>query len=95
MRRRGFFVAGAIAAVVAACAGGSAPPPLAVTACDSTAAAASAGAVDSFALSDVGVYLDATDPSLDPVRADLASYLGAMWGGPVTVAAGAPDGTKT
>jgi hypothetical protein len=40
------------------------------------------------------VYLDASDAALDPVRADLATYLGQMWGGAVTVASSAPDGTK-
>ena len=43
-----------------------------------------------------GVYLDASDPSLAPVSADLASYLGTMWGGAGDGRArAAPDGSKT
>lgn len=79
-------------AVVAACSSSnqssSAPP---VVACNS---AAPQPATDAFALGDVGVYVDSTDPLLAPVRADLASYLGTMWGGPVRVASGAPDGSS-
>lgn len=84
--------------VAAACSSSSslpaASPPVVV--CNSTATppATSAQATDAFALADVGVYLDATDPMLTPVRADLASYLGAMWGGTVAVASSAPDGSK-
>jgi len=80
-----------VCAVAAACSSSSAPAPLPVVPCDSTVTAAS---VQIFALADVGVYLDASDPSLDPVRSDLAGYLGAMWGGPVSVATSAPDGTR-
>lgn len=76
--------------VVAAC-GSSAPPAPPVVACDSTA---TTEATDTFALSDVGVYMDTSDPLLVPVRADLASYLGTMWGGPVSVAPTPPDGSK-
>jgi hypothetical protein len=84
------------AAVVAAACGSSqggagAPAPLPVVACDSTVTSAS---TQSFALGDVGVYLDGTDASLAPVSADLAKYLGAMWGGTVTVASTPPDGSK-
>ena len=87
-------------AAVLACAGAAAcgsshatppPPPLPVVPCDSTVTAAS---VQTFALADTGVYLDASDPSLDPVRADLAGYLGTMWGGAVPVASSAPDGSR-
>jgi hypothetical protein len=82
-------------ALVFACAAGacssSTAPPAPVVACDSTVAATD---TDTFALGDVGVYLDASDPLLAPVRADLASYLGAMWGGAVSVASTAPDGSK-
>jgi hypothetical protein len=83
--------AGLVCAIAAACSSGDAPAPLPVVPCDSTVTSAS---VQPFALADVGVYLDATDPSLDPVRADLASYLGTMWGGAVPVASTAPDGSK-
>jgi hypothetical protein len=72
------------------CKSSKAPPPPTVP-CDTTALAA---AFDAFAPADVGVYLDATDPSLDPVRADLAKYLGAMWGGSFDVAQAPPDGSK-
>ncbi|HEY2514357.1 MAG TPA: hypothetical protein VGI39_26000 [Polyangiaceae bacterium] len=43
---------------------------------------------------DVAVYLDSQDPLLDPVAADLASYLSAVWSTPVTVARSAPDFSK-
>lgn len=82
------------AAVAAACSSSGAPPAPAppVVACDSTA---QAGLTDaSFALADVGVFVEGADARLDPVRADLASYLGTMWGGAVPVAAGAPAGGK-
>jgi hypothetical protein len=78
-------------AIGAACSSSSAPTAAPVVACDSTMATAP---VDSFALADTGVYVDATDPQLEPVRADLASYLGTMWGGTVTVATTPPDGAK-
>lgn len=79
-----------IAAVVAACSSGGAPAPP-VVACDSTV---SPTATDAFDPGTVGVYLDASDPLLSPLQADLASYLGTMWGAPVTVTAGPPDSTK-
>jgi hypothetical protein len=92
MKRRSLGLAAALAcALGAACGSSGAPSAPPVIACDSTVTAA---ATDAFALSDVGVYLDATDASLAPVSADLASYLGTMWGGAVTVASHAPDGTK-
>jgi hypothetical protein len=79
-------------AAAAACSSSSAPPSAPpVVACDSTVATQP---VDAFALADVGVYVDANDDSLAPVRADLASYLGTMWGGAVNVATTAPDGGK-
>jgi hypothetical protein len=62
-----------------------------VVACNSGAAPAG---TDSFALADVGVYVDATDSLIAPVRADLASYLGTMWGGTVPVQSTAPDGSR-
>ena len=84
-----------VVAVGAACGTTSTPAPAPVVVCDSTATAAS---VQTFALADVGVYLDASDPLLAPVRADLATYLGAMWAGgtagAVSVASSAPDGSK-
>jgi len=42
----------------------------------------------------VSISLDSGDPLLAPVRADLASYLGAMWGGAVGVASSSPDGSR-
>jgi hypothetical protein len=90
-----FGAAGASAAIATACS--TSPPasaPPSVT-CDSRASApGSPATTDGFALADVGVYLDSSDPMLAPVRADLASYLGTMWGGGVGVAASAPDGSK-
>ncbi|HEY8041514.1 MAG TPA: hypothetical protein VIF15_17025 [Polyangiaceae bacterium] len=89
MRRR----AAALLAVLgcaagAACSSSPAAPPQPVVACDSTVSVAP---TDTFALADVEVTLEGTDPLLAPVRVDLASYLGAMWGGPVAVAATPPD----
>jgi hypothetical protein len=60
-------------------------------ACNSGAAPAG---TDAFSLADVGVYIDAADSLLDPVRTDLASYLETMWGGPVPVSNTAPDGSR-
>jgi hypothetical protein len=80
--------------IAAAC---SSPPPAAappVVRCDAAAQPAGAPPAEAFALADVGVYLESSDPMLAPVRADLASYLAAMWGGAVPVAASAPDGSK-
>jgi hypothetical protein len=51
-------------------------------------------AFESVAATDVGVYLDTTDPLLDPVVADLGSYLGTSWGRPVTVTRAAPPFTQ-
>jgi hypothetical protein len=82
----------------AACAGegcssatAPAPPPPQVISCRSSTAPAGA---DAFSLSDVGVYLEGSDPLLDPVRSDLASYLTTMWGGTTSVVNGAPDGSR-
>jgi hypothetical protein len=88
---KGALVGAAACVVVAACdsTGTQLPPP--AVACDSTA---TPRPTDAFALADVGVYVDSADPKLDPVRADLASYLGAMWGGAVPVASTPPDGGK-
>ena len=83
------------AAITAGCSSSSSssssPSPPPVVSCSSAAPPAG---VDTFASADVGVYIDATDPLLDPVRADLASYLGTMWGSAVSVASGAPDGSR-
>jgi hypothetical protein len=92
MARRVVGFAGALVVAVAAACSSSAPPaaqPAVV--CDSTASPAPA---DTFALSDAAVYVDASDPLLAPAFADVASYLGTMWGGPVVVASGRPDGSK-
>ncbi|HEX3343052.1 MAG TPA: hypothetical protein VHS09_00715, partial [Polyangiaceae bacterium] len=83
--------AAVLACAVAAACGTTAPAPLPVVRCDSTVTAES---VQAFALGDVGVYVEGSDASLAPVRADLGSYLGAMWGGAVPVGSGPPDGTK-
>jgi hypothetical protein len=88
-----------VAGVVAACSSSSSPSsspaqssqPPPVVKCDSTAATTP---TDAFALADVRVALDSTDPLLTPVRADLASYLGAMWGGPVDVASSPSTSSK-
>jgi hypothetical protein len=92
MARRVVGLAGVLVVSVAvACGSSSAPSAQPTVACDSTAAPAP---TDSFALSDTAVYLDASDPLLAPVFADVASYLGTMWGGAVVVASGHPDGSK-
>jgi hypothetical protein len=88
---QGIVVAAAIAAGCSSSSSAPAPSPPAVVACDS---ASQAPGTDAFAAADVGVYVDASDPLLDPVRADLASYLGTMWGSPVSVATAAPDGSR-
>jgi len=82
-----------IAIIAEACSSppSSSTPGPEVVACDSTA---STTATDTFAISDMSISLDSSDPLLAPVRADLASYLGAMWGGAVSVASSAPDGSK-
>jgi hypothetical protein len=79
------------ALAAAACSSSPATPPPPVVACNSGAAPAG---TDPFALADVGVFVDATDSLLDPVRADLASYLGTMWGGTVPVSSTPPDGSR-
>jgi hypothetical protein len=87
-------IAALIGVVVVAASCSSAPEssaPPAVVVCSSKAMPA---ATDTFGLSDVGVYVDATDPLLDPVRSDLGTYLGTMWGGAVPVASTAPDGSR-
>lgn len=44
-------------------------------------------------LAEVAVHLDApSSAQIDSLRADLSEYLGAMWQGPIEVAAGAPTG---
>jgi hypothetical protein len=63
-----------------------------VVACDGTALAARG---TSFEPSDVALNLErGGDPSLDPVAADLASYLGKMWGGAFTAVDAPPDFSK-
>jgi hypothetical protein len=90
-RRTAGIVAGLACFAAAACSSSPAPPPSPAVACDSTVLATSS---DAFALGDAAVYLDASDPRLDPAFADVASYLGAMWGGPLVVTQGPPDGSK-
>ena len=80
-----------VAALTGACSSSPGAPAPSVVACS---ASAMPTGTDAFALADVGVYLDTTDSLLDPVRADLATYLGRMWGGAVTVATTAPDGAR-
>src|SRR5262245_30187998 len=64
------------------------PLPLPVT-CD---ARSIADGMTSFSQSDIGVYFETGgDPGLEIARADLASYLGRVWGSSVDVAAVAPD----
>jgi hypothetical protein len=63
-----------------------------VITCDSAALVARG---DAFAVSDVGLYVEKNgDASLDPVAADLASYLGRMWNGSFTTADAQPDFSK-
>lgn len=84
-------VAFLVAATACSSDGTAVAPPAPTVACHSGAPSPT---TDAFALADVGVYLEGSDPMLAPVRADLATYLGAMWGGAVTVSNGAPDGTR-
>ncbi len=79
---------------VAACSSAPSPPAPAAPAVIACRSSAAPPDTDVFALADVGVYVDATDPMLDPVRSDLASYLGAMWGGTIPVTSRAPDGSR-
>jgi hypothetical protein len=69
----------------------SSPPPAAQT-CDSSSV--DAKEEESLAAADVGVYLDASDLLLDPVAADLTSYLGTTWGKPITLHRAAPAFTE-
>ena len=69
----------------ASCSSSTPPPPSA--ACDSSSVSAKE---ESLAPGDVGIYLDTIDPLLDPVATDLAGYLGASWGKPVTVGRAPP-----
>jgi len=65
---------------------------LPVVSCDSAALIARG---DAFAIADVDLYVEKNgDPSLDPVSADLASYLGRMWNGSFTTRDTQPDFTK-
>src|SRR5437660_8715155 len=64
----------------------------AVIACDSAALVARG---DAFAAGDVAIHLErGGDPLLDPVAADVASYLGRMWNGTFTVVDAQPDFSK-
>ena len=74
-----------------ACKSSSPAPSPGAVACDS---ATTPTTFESVASTDVGVYMDTSDPLLDPVAADLSSYLGTSWGSPVSVARTAPDGSK-
>ncbi len=65
----------------------SPPPP-------SVCSSASSAAFEAVGSADVAVYLEASDPILDPVVADLGSYLGSSWGASLTVNRAVPDFTK-
>ena len=79
-------------AVAVACTSSSpspnAPP---VVACDSTVPASGS---ESFPATDVGVYVDSSDPILAPVGADVVRYLGEMWGASPGASSTAPDGSR-
>src|SRR6185437_9153375 len=67
------------------------PPPPSVACSTSTIAQG----MTTFSPSDVAVSIETNgDPGLEIVRADLARYLGQLWGSPVTVSAQAPDLSK-
>jgi hypothetical protein len=86
MRRAALACVCALVAV--AC---SAAPPDPVVACDSTAPPAGS---DVFSATDVGVYVESSDPILAPVASDVVRYLGEMWGATPTSSSAAPDGSK-
>jgi hypothetical protein len=81
-------VLGVSFALASACSSSNAPPPPPSIPCDSTQTLV---AMQPFAASDLAVSVDAPDAMLDPVRADLARYLGAMWNTNVEISTGAPD----
>jgi hypothetical protein len=63
-----------------------------VIACDSAALVARG---DAFAAADVALHVErGGDPLLDPVAADVASYLGKMWSGAFVASDSAPDFSK-
>ncbi len=63
-----------------------------VIACDSAALVARG---DAFAASDVALHVErGGDPLLDPVAADVSSYLGKMWSGAFAASDSAPDFSK-
>jgi hypothetical protein len=65
------------------------PPPAAT--CSSSPASEKE---ESLAAGDVGVYLDTSDPLLDPVASDLASYLTTTWGKTIAVKRAVPGFTE-
>ncbi len=82
----------AIWPIFSACSTSPAPAPLPSIPCTS---AAIGDAMDSFASSDVAVSIDTGgDASLELVRSDLARYLSAMWGGPISVGSAADTSRK-
>ncbi|MGO8993763.1 MAG: hypothetical protein ACLQVI_10580 [Polyangiaceae bacterium] len=83
----------ALAASLAGSSCNSSPPAPAAPMCDSSSTSSTGGTSESVSPADVAVYVDTTDPLLDPVVADLASYLGTSWGSSVTVARTVPDFT--
>ncbi len=87
--RRTALASFCIAAAVA-CTSSPPPSPPAVVACDSTVPASGS---ESFPATDVGVYVESSDPILAPVRADVVSYLGQMWGAAPSASGAAPDGS--
>src|SRR6516225_5407103 len=89
MRRTAF--ASLCVVVGFACTPSSAPSPPAVVACDSTVPAQGS---EAFPATDVGVYVDSSDPILTPVSADVVRYLGEMWGAPPRGDNAAPDGSR-
>jgi hypothetical protein len=49
---------------------------------------------EAFPATDVGVYVDSSDPILTQVRADVVRYLGEMWGATPPASSAAPDGSR-
>lgn len=90
MRRAALVSVCVLGVLAAACTSSPAPPPP-VVACDSTAMPAG---FEARSATDVGVYVDSSDPILAPVGADVVHYLGAMWGAAPPASSAAPDGSK-
>jgi hypothetical protein len=88
--RRTALASFCIAAAVA-CTSSPPPSPPAVVACDSTVPASGS---ESFPATDVGVYVESSDPILAPVSADVVHYLGQMWGAAPSASSAAPDGSR-